>query len=149
MSVDNIAYEFQRRVRELKDWPDRDIIVSVTNMAKQYISSAAAFTNVIVGTLIDPATFASYKKPLFYLIDSIMKNVGGPYAAFFTKHFAEVYHLIVKDLPEEDREKLKFLFGTWEERNFLPADLLAKMRQHLAMPRVRTFCGCLFHVPEI
>lgn len=143
MSTDAIIFEYKRRVLELRDWPDRDIINALTKLSREYINLAHIFTDVIVRTLIDSSTFSSYKKPLFYLIDSLMKNVGGPYAAFFTKQFADVYDLTVKDLPDEDRTKLNFLFGTWEERNFFPSDLLVKMKYQLMKPRV-SFIAALF-----
>ena len=46
---------------------------------------------MIVARIIDPATEVGHKLPIFYLIDAVMKHVGGPYPALFSRHLAEVF----------------------------------------------------------
>lgn len=36
--------------------------------------------------------------PLFYLLDSIIKNVSGPYIALFATHIARLYQRIFKEV---------------------------------------------------
>jgi hypothetical protein len=128
---------FYHKLQELKDWPDRDIITAATNLARDNIALAQPFSEVILQRFLEPQLPTSYKRPLFYLLDSIMKSVGGPYAALMETHFSGTYSLILRDIhAEEDIRKLDFLFTTWEERNFLSGSLLSKMKYQLQHPPV-------------
>ncbi len=78
-------HELSIRLDSLRDWPDKIIITEATGIANVCIQSAHEVTSTIMSRLINPNLNASYKLPIFYLIDSIMKTVGGPYAAMFAK----------------------------------------------------------------
>jgi hypothetical protein len=123
--------QFVSRLENLKDWPDKMLITEITALAEKYIQSAYDISHVIVSRLINPVTNSSFKLPMFYLVDSIMKNVGGPYAAFFGKQFSDTYVYALNDLHQKDKEKLAFLLTTWDERKLLPDDLLIRMRNQL------------------
>ncbi len=43
--------------------------------------------------------------PLFYLVDSIVKNVGGPYISLFSAHIVAVFKLVFAEVL-----KVFFLF---------------------------------------
>jgi hypothetical protein len=145
MSVDEKGNVFYYKLLELKDWPDLDIITSLTKMASDFITAAPVFANIIIQRLLDPTTNTSYKRPLFYLVDAFMKKVGGPYAALFETELAESYSQILRDIhSEEDIRKLDFLFTTWEERRFLSGKLLSKMKYQLKQPPVVSFLFFLF-----
>lgn len=128
---------FYTKLYELKDWPDRDIIVALSNIAKEDITTAPSLAQLVVQRLLDPSTNSTYRRPLFYLIDSLMKSVGGPYASIFENHLMDVYTMTLKDIHNpEDIKKLDFLFKTWGERNFFSGNLLSKMRYQLSQPQV-------------
>lgn len=131
-----VLYRFAARVRELKDFPDGNLIQSLTQSAIEYVSLAPQISEIISTMLIDLNTIAPYKRPLFYLIDSILKRAGGPYPLLFQQYFMASFHTMVNDVSDEDRKKLTFLFGTWGERRLFPLDLLEMMKTHLARPRV-------------
>ena len=84
---------FVNRLETMKDWPDKLLITELTAFGETYIQSAYEISHIIVARLINASTNISYKLPMFYLIDSIMKNVGGPYAALFGKVFLIYYTL--------------------------------------------------------
>lgn len=83
--------EFGHLFYRLKDHPDRELIMELTIFCEIRIDLAAHLADIIIARIIDPQTNMTYKKPIFYLIDSVMKNVGGPYAALFSRHIAEVF----------------------------------------------------------
>lgn len=137
MTEDRRISLFYHKLYELKDWPDRDIITALTNFAKENIGFAQNYADLIVKRLIDPETNTTYKRPLFYLVDSIMKTVGGPYAALFEEYLSGIYSLVLRDIrSEEDIRKLDFLFNTWEERKLLSGNLLSKMKYQLKQQNV-------------
>lgn len=89
--------------------------------------------------------------PLFYLVDSIMKRVGGSYVDLFGKHIDVVFQRTFNEvkcfpasinnlyilihslfqLNETDRARLDFLLSTWEERRLWPNAILSKMRNYI------------------
>ena len=119
-------------VRELRDFPDGNIIQHVTQLSMQHISSASQIVDVITSTLVDQRTPPTYKKPLFYLIDSILKKAGGPYNYLFQQRFQTAFPSMVVNISAEDRKKLDFLFGTWSERKLFPDDFLMRLKSQLA-----------------
>lgn len=135
--MDDVFVEFSYRVDELQDYPNRDLIARLTQLALENVVIAEKLGNVVMSKLIHPQTLTTYKKPLYYVVDSILKKVGGPYPAYFQNALAEHFPKTVQEINEEDRHKLDFLFGTWEERQILSLDLLAKMRQLLKQQPVQ------------
>ena len=109
-SLEESLSVFIGNVEKLKDWPDKVIIMELTAITEKNINFAFHFANILMARLANDHTHASYKLPLFYVVDSIMKHVGGPYAALFGKHFSDSYMLAVCDMQEKDRKKLDFLF---------------------------------------
>lgn len=147
--MDDVFAEFSYRVDELQDYPNRDLIVRLTQLALENVMMSEKLGNVVMAKLIHPQTLSTYKKPLFYVVDSILKKVGGPFPAYFENALAEHFPRTVQDINEDDRRKLDFLFGTWEERQVLSLGLLAKMRHLLKQQPVGLFIQlpffCIFN----
>ena len=130
-NLDQLMHNFRLNLERLKDYPDKIIITELTAFAETNINAAANIANTIIGRLISPTTNAPYKLPILYLMDSIMKHVGGPFAAFFSKLLSEVYSVAFSSLHEKDKGKVGFLLDTWLERNLIPRDLIHKMKYQL------------------
>lgn len=120
---------FIQKLEGLKDWPDKVVIMELTAITEKNIGFAEHFAKIIMARLTNEQTHSSYKLPMFYVIDSIMKHVGGPFSVIFGKLFAEGYVKAVFDLHEKDRNRLAFLLNTWDERMFIASDLLNRMKQ--------------------
>eukprot|EP01032_Pedospumella_encystans_P025069 gene25069-28339_t len=125
---------FISRLEGLKDFPDKNAILELTAITEKNISFAEHFSNIIMARLTNEQTHACYKLPLFYVIDAIMKHVGGPFANLFSIKFSECYMQTLFDLNQIDRKKLMFLLDTWDERSFMTFDLIRKMKAVLGAP---------------
>jgi hypothetical protein len=88
--VDALLAEFEGKYVRLT-WPDKNIILDLTAFCERNIAISIHLSDMIVARIIDPATDISHKLPIFYLIDAVMKHVGGPYPALFSRHLAEVF----------------------------------------------------------
>lgn len=119
---------FVQKLDGLRDWPDKHVITELSAITEKNISFAEHFAKIIVAKLTDSRTHSTYKLPFFYVIDSIMKHVGGPFAVLFGNLFSENYVTAVSDLCEKDRGRLSFLLDTWNERRFMSQELLMKMK---------------------
>ncbi|TYZ59368.1 hypothetical protein PybrP1_005855 [[Pythium] brassicae (nom. inval.)] len=69
-----------------------------------------------------------FKLPIFYLTDSILKNVRGPYPALFGRVVVPLYCNCVRQVSGKDLRRFIHVLTTWEQsRVFAPA-ALAQMR---------------------
>ena len=89
-AVDDLLAEFEGKYVRLT-WPDKNIILDLTAFCERNIAISTHLSDMIVARIIDPATEVGHKLPIFYLIDAVMKHVGGPYPALFSRHLAEVF----------------------------------------------------------
>jgi hypothetical protein len=89
-AVDALLAEFEGKFACLK-WPDKNIILDLTAFCERNISISLHLSDMIIARIIDPATDVNYKLSIFYLLDAVMKHVGGPYPALFSRHLAEVF----------------------------------------------------------
>jgi len=89
--MSHIIAEFESRLKRLADWPDKIIITELTDYLSNHVSVANHLADILVATIIDPNTPKSFKIPLFYLVDSVLKLVHGVYAELFSSHIAEVF----------------------------------------------------------
>ena len=122
-----IMSEFNVKFSYLRAHPDRNIIIDLTEFAKQHIALSYHIVGAMVHRLQDPLTDTSFKLPILYLADAIMKKVGGTYPEYFSKPLVAVVQRAMLELSQPDRKKLAVLIQTWEERRLMPADALGQM----------------------
>ena len=96
--VDGLLAEFEGKYARLV-WPDKNIILDLTAFCERNIAISLHLSDIIIARIIDPATDVTHKLPIFYLIDAVMKHVGGPYPALFSRHLAEVFKRAFDEVP--------------------------------------------------
>ena len=147
-----VLQEFELLISILKEHPDKKLILDLTKMCERHVVLSTPLSDMIIARIIDPLTPLNWKLPIFYLIDSVMKHVGGPFPMLFSRHMMAVFqraydevHLLhgrlpfssrqnpppflCPQMPQKEKDRLDFLLGTWEERQLLPGELLAGMRR--------------------
>lgn len=70
-----------------------------------------------------------YKLPIFYLTDSILKNVRGPYPALFGRSIVPLYCNCVKQVSAKDLQRFVHVLNTWESTRLFAPEAVAQMRQ--------------------
>ena len=90
-NIDAILADFEASLHLLKEHPDKKLILDLTKCCERNVSVSPHLADIIIARIIDPATNISWKLPIFYLLDSIMKHVGGPFPMLFSKHLAAVF----------------------------------------------------------
>lgn len=80
---------------------------------------------------MQPLTNVALKVPLFYLLDSVVKNVGGPYIELFSSDIVVAFMRIFAEVNDTDKARMDFLLSTWEEGLFFHRDLLHQMRSFI------------------
>lgn len=132
----DISNIFGTYLRELRDFADGNIITHITQLSIQHIAMAPQIVDIITFALADQRTPPTYKKPLFYLVDSILKRAGGPYNYLFQQRLAAAFPAMIGNVPDEDRRKISTMFGTWRERNFFSEEFLNNLQGQLMSIRV-------------
>ena len=122
---------FEMLIQNLRDHPAQDIIMGLTKQAELHINEAYLIVEIISAKLGNIATPPGYKLPLFYVMDSIMKNVGGPYAAYFSKNIVVSFLFAYDNCSNNEKIRYQKLLTTWEERNTFITDILIKLRTHI------------------
>lgn len=88
------------------------LIVELTAMAETYVDNAPQIVNLIEDRITK--ILPKYKLYSFYLLDSVIKNIGSPYNLLFAKNLYKLFtesYLIVEDT--NTRQDLINLFQTW------------------------------------
>lgn len=112
MSDEEFNADYYQHLLNALTLNSRALIAELTGLAEKYIDDA----NTIVALTEDRIAkiLPKYKLYSFYLMDSIVKNIGNPYNLLFAnnlyKNFTETY-LIVTDTMT--RQNLINLFKTW------------------------------------
>ncbi|TDH72344.1 hypothetical protein CCR75_004431 [Bremia lactucae] len=68
------------------------------------------------------------KLPIFYLTDSILKNVRGPYLALFATKIVPLYCNCVRQVSNKDLQRFLHVLNTWETSHLFPKDAIECMR---------------------
>ncbi|KAG8176024.1 hypothetical protein JTE90_022861 [Oedothorax gibbosus] len=94
------------------------------NMLTILAEDNVKFAPTIVDTIITHIKSVSpdLKLPGLYLVDSIMKNVGGQYITLFSKHMITIFSSVFEKVEETTRSALYKLRQTWND--ILPKNIL-------------------------
>ncbi len=121
-----IMADFHARFQRLGAHPDKGIIDDLVNFSKVNVSQGYHVAQAIVSRFMDRRVSAACKLPMLYVIDAIMKYVGGLYPHYFSRYVVDVAQRGFAELqPGREQDKLNFLLQTWLERNLLDASALA------------------------
>lgn len=126
---------FQACLEALRDFPEADkvnMIARIANADPSNIALCQDFAYICISKLTNVNTPPTYKKPILYAMDAVLKKVpGGPYPIIFAGLFAEHGVAILSNIPNHEKQKIDFLLGTWGERNYFTPELLHSLREIL------------------
>ncbi|KAF7583116.1 hypothetical protein FOB63_001334 [Clavispora lusitaniae] len=136
MSEEPFSAEYFQHLLTSLTLNSRALIVELTGLAEKHIDHAAVMVQLIEERIA--RILPKYKLYSFYLLDSIVKNIGNPYNLLFAanlyKNFTDTY-LIVTDTAT--RQNLINLFKTWltgktlAGQDLFPQEILAKIEKFI------------------
>ncbi|VEL42758.1 unnamed protein product, partial [Protopolystoma xenopodis] len=151
--------EFKKDLANLKD-NDKYKINALTYFARDYLDQSGIPEGVVAATTSNVRSVSSGLKLIaLYVIDSIVKNVGGVYRMLFSDGIVDLFvHSFESIRDEKGRIKLYNLRATWRDvfPNSRMYELDVRVREHdpawplLAKPDdVRSSIRSLPNVPKI
>ncbi|KAJ1501234.1 hypothetical protein HMI54_010135 [Coelomomyces lativittatus] len=116
-----IKRDYLTSLVELKD-TTKPIITNLTVIASEGIHVAPAFVAAIAERILDPKNFN--KLPSLYLMDSILKNVGGVYIDLFSSLIVKLFSESFLNADDKTKKSMLKLLNTWRHpspsSSFLP-----------------------------
>ena len=126
-------------IERLGNFPDRDVIHQVTETAKVGLKTggmelAERMTACVMDVLDDagsdaspPAgaepTAAERRVPLFYAMDSVVKNVGDVYGPLFGLRVKAAFEKAFAACHDKDKTRLHHVLRTWNEKKIFVESL--------------------------
>ncbi|XP_076041386.1 uncharacterized protein LOC143025504 isoform X2 [Oratosquilla oratoria] len=112
MSAEEAAEEYRSSLADLTT-NLKPLITMLTILADENKVHAPVIVRVIEQHLEQAPT--NHKLPVLYLIDSIVKNVGGDYVRLFGQNLVHTFKGVFEKVDERTRKKLYELRLTWSE----------------------------------
>ncbi|KAJ1445945.1 hypothetical protein M885DRAFT_548256 [Pelagophyceae sp. CCMP2097] len=128
MEPEQQLLRFGTLLQRLGAFPDRELIHQLTECARLALQSgghdlARRIAAAMLDVLDCAATAADRRVPLFYALDSIVKNVGDAYQPLLATRIFAAFTLAFDSVQERDRTRLHHVLKTWNERQIFAEHL--------------------------
>lgn len=136
MSDEPFSAEYFQHLLSSLTLNSRALITELTALAERHIDKATIIVSLIEERILK--IIPKYKLHTFYLMDSIVKNIGNPYNLLFARNLHKIFtesYLVVTDTLT--RQNLINLFKTWltgrttTGAELFPHDVLLKIEQFI------------------
>lgn len=122
-----VASSYRAELEELT-FNSKPIINSLTMIAEELLPHAGVIVEVVDSKIRSAP--ADQKLPVIYLMDSIVKNIGGAYKEQFARHVPELIGLTYAVATPKVMTSLKNLAKTWD--GVFPADVVKRVTAGLS-----------------
>ncbi|KAJ1769026.1 mRNA 3' end processing factor [Coemansia sp. RSA 1813] len=139
--IDRTLYREYRNALAKLTFNSRPIINELSKKAEAHIDQ----TDTVVKAIEDHLRFTvpKHKLPVFYLLDSIIKNVGGMYISSLHGRIEKIFMEMYKSVDDTVKRNMERTLGTWRHgfvggtKNIFPEFVLRKIEEDLSKLKAR------------
>ena len=118
----SLSNEFINAVGQLKQYPGSNLIGAIIEATrKEGDSNATLVTNYLVKRMLNVPT--SYKVPLVYALDAIVKKFRGTYITELSNNLGTFFIVCFRDIDDKDKLRLRGVLRSWQKQNILPPNV--------------------------
>ncbi|KAG6952975.1 hypothetical protein JG687_00012670 [Phytophthora cactorum] len=123
--IQSLLGQFDAQINTMMDYPAKDTINALTMLAErsQFAPEIVSFLETKIHRVAP-----NYKLPIFYLTDSILKNVRGPYVPLFAAKIVPLYCNCVRQVSGKDLKRFIHVLNTWETTRLFNQESIVQMR---------------------
>ena len=126
---ESIMRDFFARFHMLGAHADKNVIDDLCRFSKLNAHQGFHITQAIVSRFMDRNISVTFKLPILYLMDAVMKYAIGHYPFMFSRYMEDICLRVLQDLGDREKGKCQFLIQTWSERGLMVPEVLAKCKQ--------------------
>ncbi|KAJ1564877.1 hypothetical protein HK096_005752 [Nowakowskiella sp. JEL0078] len=115
--LEMIRLEYRSSLADLT-FNSKPIITNLTIIANENIAAASAIVQAIEDQIRNAQP--RQKLPVFYLLDSICKNVGNVYISKFSQNLMRTFSIAYDAVNDDDRSRMSKVLSTWWNNNGVP-----------------------------
>ncbi|CAI5708604.1 unnamed protein product [Hyaloperonospora brassicae] len=125
-AIQTLLGQFDVQINSMKDYPAKDTINALTMLAETRLEFAPEIVSFLETKIHRVAP--NCKLPIFYLTDSILKNVRGPYLSLFAGKIVLLYCNCVRQVSGKDLKRFIHVLNTWETTRLFSKESIVQMR---------------------
>ena len=111
---------FVNAVGKLKQYPAANLIGEIQEASRiEGDAKAALIMDYLTQRVLNVP--ASYKVPLIYAIDAIVKSLRGNFVNELSKKLVNFYLICFRDVDDKDKLRLRAVLRTWQKQSILPS----------------------------
>ncbi|KAI8820170.1 uncharacterized protein EV422DRAFT_81543 [Fimicolochytrium jonesii] len=124
--LEAIRLEYRASLADLT-FNSKPIITNLTIIAQENVGAAGAIVKAIEDQMRNAQP--KQKLPVLYLMDSIMKNVGGAYISIFARNIVRTFASAFEQVDPADRQRFVKVLATWKNNPAGPLFAVPVLRE--------------------
>jgi hypothetical protein len=114
----SLSTAFTTAVKNLKEYPGSNLISAIIEATKRE-SDASLVMEHLINRLLNATTPITYKVPLVYAIDAIVKKMRGTFVTELSNRLHQFFSITFHVISDKDKLRLRAVLRSWQKQHIL------------------------------